>query len=89
MIRSIIKLRSFEKSFRKLQKQDQVSVIEVIELFLNNPKDSSLYNHKLTGKLKNHFALKAGYDIRIIYRFESNKMVVVFVMVGKHDDVYR
>jgi addiction module RelE/StbE family toxin len=88
-VRGIIKTRSFEKTFRKLSKQDQDSVIEVIELFLNNSKDSSLYNHKLSGKLKNHFALKAGYDLRIIYRFESNKMIVVFVTVGKHDEVYR
>lgn len=87
-MRTIVKLKSFEKSFNKLSDQDRTATIETIDLFLSNPKDVSLRNHKLVGNLKGHFALKAGYDLRIIYRFESNKLVVVFVTVGKHGDVY-
>ncbi len=80
--------RQFDKQLDRLSDQNKRIVQEAICLFLLEPRNPLLRNHKLHGKMDGFFALYAGYDLRIIYTYENSRMIVVFVAVGKHDEVY-
>lgn len=78
----------FTKDFEQLSASQKESVSYVLELFKEDPYNPRLRNHKLQGILKGHFSLKAGYDLRVICRYENNKVYVLLVSVGRHEDVY-
>jgi addiction module RelE/StbE family toxin len=81
---------SFKRNFRKRFKsklQLQEKFWQRIELFLENPFDSRLKTHKLTGHLKELWSFSVDYDMRIIFYFMTNEKVV-FVDIGTHDEVY-
>ncbi len=80
--------KKFDKQLEKLSEEDKKAVLETVELFLTAPQHPSLKKHKLHGKMDGSYALCAGYDLRVIYMYKDNKMIVVFVAVGKHDEVY-
>ncbi|OGU39149.1 MAG: plasmid stabilization protein [Ignavibacteria bacterium GWB2_35_12] len=81
---------SFIKSFKKKIKNDKSLIIhfqEKLDIFKENPYDTRLKTHKLTGKLKDMYSFSISYDIRIIFSFyEKDK--VIFEDVGTHDEVY-
>ena len=85
----IIWSTSFRKDYKKLSSEKKKLVQNSLKIFATNPFNPSLENHSLSGKLKGHFAIKAGYDLRIIYRQEKGYAVVIVVAVGKHDEMYR
>ena len=55
---------------------------------MKNPFDASLLNHGLQGRLKGFRSIKAGIDLRIIFKTEKSYAVVIMIDLGKHDDVY-
>lgn len=61
-----------------------------LELLALNPLDPSLRSHKLKGELREYWACRAGYDLRIVFRLGlSNGQKAVFLQtVGTHDEVY-
>lgn len=81
---------SFTKAYKKLLK----SYLEIedkfwdkVDIFYENPFDSQLKTHKLSGKLKDLWSFSVDFSIRIIFYFES-KDLVTFVDIGNHEDVY-
>ena len=58
-----------------------------VEIFLENPFDSRLRTHKLTGSLKELWSFSIEYDIRVVFYFVADDKVV-FVDIGTHDEVY-
>lgn len=54
---------------------------------MKDPFDRSLRTHKLSGKLKDLWSFSLEYDLRVIFYF-AEKDKVVFVDIGKHDEVY-
>jgi addiction module RelE/StbE family toxin len=67
------------KLLAKIQKQ--------IALFEENPKHPSLRAHKLSGNLDNMWSISIDMSIRMVY-LKIDEKSVVFVRVGKHDEVY-
>ncbi|MGH9857537.1 MAG: type II toxin-antitoxin system RelE/ParE family toxin [Acidobacteriota bacterium] len=59
-----------------------------ISLFLTDITHPSLRNHPLSGDLKGYYSFSITGDIRVIYRFESER-VVQFYDVGTHNQVYK
>jgi addiction module RelE/StbE family toxin len=58
-----------------------------LKLFQNNPFETSLRTHKLSGKLQELWSFSVEYDLRIVFYFaDENK--VVFIDIGTHDEVY-
>lgn len=57
------------------------------KIFANNPKDTRLKNHKLSGKMKGQFAFSITGDIRIVYEV-IGKNTVRFLAIGPHEKVY-
>jgi addiction module RelE/StbE family toxin len=54
---------------------------------MKSPFDRTLRTHKLSGKLQDLWSFSIGYDLRVVFYFvEENR--VVFVDIGKHDEVY-
>jgi mRNA-degrading endonuclease YafQ of YafQ-DinJ toxin-antitoxin module len=46
-----------------------------------------LKTHKLSGRLKDLWSFKISYDMRVVFYF-AEKDKVVFVDMGKHEEVY-
>ena len=81
---------SFERNFRKRFKGRtplQEKFWQRVEIFLENPFDSRLRTHKLTGSLIELWSFSIEYDIRVVFYFVADDKVV-FVDIGTHDEVY-
>jgi mRNA-degrading endonuclease YafQ of YafQ-DinJ toxin-antitoxin module len=79
---------SFHRAYRKLSRENQERVNAALKIFLMNPFDPRLRNHKLAGKRGDLHTMSAGYDLRIIYREKDGHTVIFFVNAGTHDEVY-
>lgn len=84
----IIRHKKFRKSYKKLTVSQQKKVDKAIAKFIKNPSDSTLKNHSLKGNLNNVRAISAGWDLRIIFQEFDDYIVVVFLQVGSHSQVY-
>ena len=64
---------SFSDSFRKVfRKRIKSAEIELefwnrLEIFVNEPFDSKLKTHKLSGKLKGLWSFTIEYDLRVVF----------------------
>ncbi len=75
--------------YRKLPLILQRQVDEAIHVFMEDPFDARLHNHKLSGSKRGIRSISAGYDLRMLYLERKNgQVIVIFVAVGKHDNVY-
>jgi mRNA-degrading endonuclease YafQ of YafQ-DinJ toxin-antitoxin module len=74
----------FKKSFMRLPPKIQRKAISKIKLFKENPFDSRLRIHSLSGKEKECWAFWIDYRYRIKFIF-LNGNEVLFLDVGTHD----
>ncbi len=81
---------SFKKSYKKFIKGNfklESMFFEKLEIFLDNPYDTRLKSHKLSGKLTGIWSFSINYQLRVTFSFvEVDK--VVFENIGTHDFVY-
>ena len=77
--------KNFTKSFKKLTP----SLKNKTKKIINNPKDKTIKNHKLTGKLNNKRAISVTGDVRIIFEQYNNYILVIFLDIGSHNQVYK
>jgi addiction module RelE/StbE family toxin len=80
--------KKFEKRFTKLTPQLKQKVKKCIERFDQNPFDTQLRNHALTGKLIGKRAISVMGDMRIIFEEQNNYVLVIMLDVGTHNQVY-
>jgi len=80
--------KKFRKELRKLSSKKQLKVKQVIEIFKKNPRDPRLRNHKLHGKIKDRRSISVDSDLRIVFREENNYLLVLFLQIGNHKQVY-
>lgn len=67
----------------KLHKQYK----KMLSVFIQNPFHPQLKNHKLKGKMKQYRGFFIDDDCRVVYVEKSDK--VLFLDVGKHEEVYK
>lgn len=79
--------KRFEKDFAKLPKPIKKKVLAVLQKFVDDPADSTLRNHRLSGKWRNHFSINVTGDVRAVYVYIKDD-VVHFVAVGTHSELY-
>jgi addiction module RelE/StbE family toxin len=84
----IIRKKAFEKKYFKLLNGQQKRVDEAIKIFVDNPHDIRLHNHKLKGKFLGMRSISAGGDLRIIFEEFDNYIVVMFITIGSHSQLY-
>lgn len=80
----------FEKSLRKwvLKHPENLDLIkQKLEQFEENPYNTELKNHKLSGQLKDLRAISIAYDCRIVFAMVEEKTALL-VAIGTHDEVY-
>ena len=80
--------KSFLKMYEKLSAKKKEKVNETILKFQRNPFDETLKNHALKGEFAGCRSISAGGDLRIIFREFEGYVVVVFLHVGTHSQVY-
>lgn len=82
---------SFKKAFKKRIKGTgtETSFWLRLEDFTQDPFDTKLKTHKLSGKLKGLWSFSIEYDVRVVFYFAKEKPTnAVFVDIGNHDEVY-
>lgn len=82
---------SIKKSYKKRignNNQLMKKFWNALKLFTNNPFDSRLKTHKLTGKLDGLWAISVDYDCRIVFKFLNDNDEVLLIDIGSHDEVY-
>jgi len=81
---------SFRRVFKKKikgHKELETRFWQKVEIFIEDPFNRTLRTHKLSGRLQDLWSFSIGYDLRVVFYFaEENR--VVFVDIGKHDEVY-
>jgi len=81
---------SFKRAYKKRIKGNLLlenKFKNKLEIFINNPFDSRLKTHKLSGKLKDLWSFSIEYDQRVIFYFvDENK--AIFIDIGNHEQVY-
>jgi addiction module RelE/StbE family toxin len=84
----------FKRAFKKLIRKNpqlQARIFETIDLLAENPFNSSLKPHKLSGDLEGLWSCSVAYDCRIIYTFKQDMdqdTVIILLNIGTHDEVY-
>ncbi len=82
---------SFKSAYKKRIKNDALlkrKFWEVLALFEENPYDSSLKTHKLTGKLIGLWAFSIDFDCRLVFRFIESDRKALLIDIGTHEEVY-
>jgi mRNA interferase YafQ len=93
--RKIVPSESFERSYKKFVKGN-ASLKKAIQKAILQLEEEAfspiLKSHKLSGALVGLFACSCGYDCRIIFSIEKDKIkkeeVVLLIDIGSHEDVY-
>lgn len=88
-LRSTIFIKNAKKIIKK-QPDLVKNIQETLELLCADPFQPRLKTHKLKGELKDSYACSAGYDLRIIFKFENynETSVILSESIGTHDEVY-
>lgn len=79
--------KSFTEQFVKLTKHQKRLVKDTLELFGEDPGNTSLQNHPLGGQWSSYRSVTADVDLRLHYRLDED--TVLFVAVGSHKQLYR
>ena len=81
---------SFKRAFRKRIHEDkklELKFWERLEKFSQDPFDSLLRTHKLSGELEGLWSFTVEYDCRVLFKFlEGNRALLIDI--GSHDEVY-
>ena len=64
----------------------EIILKEKLNFLQHNPNDSRLKTHKLSGKLKNCWAIWITYEHRLIFHLENK--YIFLLAVGTHNEVY-
>lgn len=73
----------FAREYKKLPKKIKEGAVGKEVIFRNNPFDSRLDTHKLSGRLKEYWAFSINNTYRIIFEF-AKKNTIWFHSVGDH-----
>lgn len=82
---------AFKKTFAK-RIRGTISETEFwnrLEMFTNEPFNTKLKTHKLSGKLKGLWSFSIEQNLSVVFYFTKDKpSKAVFVDIGSHDEVY-
>ena len=78
----------FIKNYKKLNKNQQLKVDQVLDIFQEDPFTRSLKNHKLQGKYSQQSSISVSHDIRIVFEEKDDYFEVLLLRVGGHSKVY-
>lgn len=86
---------SFSSSFKKVfHKRIRGTISETefwdrLENFTDDPFNTKLKTHKLSGKLKGMWSFSIERNLRVVFYFTKDKPPkAIFVDIGSHNEVY-
>lgn len=93
MMRDLVFSPEFIRSAKRFAKKNPTTakhIEQALELLHQDAHDPRLKTHKLGGKLADHWACSAGYDLRIVFSFIKHKKkdAILLENVGTHDQMY-
>jgi addiction module RelE/StbE family toxin len=85
---SLVYGNNFLSSVRKIPRQQQEKLANLLELFQDNPFYPKLHTKHLTGKLSGFYSFRITRDWRVIFQFLSPQEIQL--LEAKHrKDIYR
>ncbi len=91
----LVATTKFERAFRRLIGKNpalQPQIETALRRLTENPNDSRLKTHHLSGRLAGLHACSAGYDCRIVFAQEKHPKtgaeVLLLINIGSHEEVY-
>ena len=78
----------FLKSARKLPKQQQKKLVNLLEIIQGNPFHSQLHTKSLTGQLSGLYSFRITRDWRVIFRFLSPDKIQL-LNLNHRKDIYK
>ncbi len=91
----LVPTAKFERAFRRLIGKNPVlqpQIETTLRRLAENPNDSRLKTHHLSGRLAGLHACSAGYDCRIVFAKEKHPKtgaeVLLLINIGSHEEVY-
>lgn len=80
----------FYKIYKNLDIRIRKQFDKKLRLFIKNPLDSHLRNHKLRGEWEGYRSIDITADYRAIYEeiTEEYKLVAYFIALGTHKQLY-
>ena len=79
--------KQFIKDLAKQPRKTQALFFARLTIFIANPADAQLHNHRLKGKLKNFYSINVTGDVRALYEIIDGK-VYIYQMIGSHAQLY-
>ncbi len=77
--------REFEKNLKKLSKNEQKMTLQKLKLLMQDPFYPSLRTKKVQGFV-GVFEMSVNMDIRILWRYEDNT-IILLLEIGHHKDI--
>ena len=94
-MRSLVLTPKFKRSFNKFVKRNaklQRQIEETLDKMEADLFEASLGTYKLCGELAGLQSCSCGYDCRIVFSVQQDKItkteVIVLLDIGTHDEVY-
>lgn len=89
----ILTTKRFDKKIQRIKSNSLRirNIKDTIMLLSENPFETKLNTHKLSGKLSNFYSCSCGYDCRILFSLEpgiDNEQFLLLIDLGTHDEVY-
>jgi|AntRauTorckE6833_2_1112554.scaffolds.fasta_scaffold02049_3 addiction module RelE/StbE family toxin len=78
---------TFKKQFKKIPPKIQDKFSERLELWLKDSTDPVLRVHLLKGMYANYWSMSVTGDIRALYKYEGEELVI-FALIGTHSSLY-
>lgn len=83
-IRQIRYSSYFLRKIKKIPFIVKIDLAKTEENFRENPFHARLKTHKLSGKLSNLWSFSVNYQVRILFKFDT-QYSVTFLDIGSHD----
>jgi addiction module RelE/StbE family toxin len=81
--------KNFRRKFKKLTPKLKDKTNNAIKIFKQNPHEPILQNHPLRGKMLNQRAFSVSGSIRIVFEERGDYIIVLFLDIGNHPQVYK
>lgn len=84
--------KSFDKHLAKAEPKIQEVVRKRLKIFIVNPFDPQLNNHKLTGRYRGYRSININGDWRALYIEGINnrdELTATFEALGTHSELYK
>jgi len=81
--------KKFVKQYKKLPNKLKIKVDDTLLLFEKNPRDKQLNLHELKWDKKWLYSINATWDIRLLFRKEWNFLLIEFIELGNHNNLYK